>query len=246
MGELRMIETQRRVSFVRRFLVAAVLAGLTGCSPQKPGLEITIEWKQPKPIVQVGTPIQYSGLIIGRVLEVLPASDSGTSVKADIASKYSHYIREKTTFVVRQQLATNIFIEAISVELEALPVASGVVLRGSDSDIEVQFKTLTTDWRRTAIYVSVALALLIVLLVLLRVLFKNWVLFFSIAGGIASAVYATPTVQKFLGPYVPAEVRLDIVSYAVAFVAGFILCMFVLGMVGFRSRSRAPGREEER
>jgi hypothetical protein len=219
-------------------LVSVVIACLTGCS-LKPGLEITIQWKQPKPVVQVGTPIHYSGLTIGKVLEILPASGAGTSVKVNIATKYSHYIREKTTFVVRQPQGTNAFIEAISLQLEALPVASGAVLQGASSDIELQFKTLTTDWKRTALYLSVALVLLIVLLVLLRLLFKNWVLFFSIAGGIASAIFATPTVQRLIAPLIPAEIRIDLVSYAVAFVAGFAVCMFVLGLIGRRPRSRS-------
>jgi hypothetical protein len=230
-----MIKAMKKACRAGCLLVAVVIACLTGCS-LKPGLEITIQWKQPKPVVQVGTPIHYSGLTIGKVLEILPASGAGTSVKVNIATKYSHYIREKTTFVVRQPQGTNAFIEAVSLDLEALPVASGAVLQGSSSDIELQFKTLTTDWKKTAIYLSVALVLLIVLLVLLRLLFKNWVLFFSIAGGVASAVFATPTVQRLIEPLIPAEIRIDLVSYAVAFVAGFAACMFVLGSIAKRSK----------
>ena len=217
-------------------LVICVVSALTlvGCRKRNE-LEIKVKWDRSKPEIKTGTIIKYSSLDIGKVAEIMQGPESGTTVRVRILHKYSYYIRENTVFILRKVSATGeSFIEAIAIDRDAQPVLSGAVLRGVESDTEIIARKLITNWKQTGIWLAVGIVLIFLLAMSIKILFRLGALIISLAAGAITAVSFAPQIQQILQPYLPQDIRVDLVSYVIAFLIGSFICSIVVGIIFFR------------
>jgi hypothetical protein len=215
------------------FIVAVVLIGVAlllryGCSRSP---QISITWVSPKPGLEKGIPLRYESINIGKAVAV-NSDPSGTTVRARLERKTSHYVRTKSTFLFHPASAGNTpFIEVIALDKDAPPALPGAQFTGSETAAEVGFKMITADWKRTALFCAVGLGLLLVLVLIVKAMFKLWAVILSFAGGAMASIYGSPLLEGHLRQFLPAEVRSDIVTYVIAFLLGSLLTSMVIGIV---------------
>lgn len=220
-----------------RVLIAVTVLLLVGCGPSM-GPRISIKWRNPKPDIKASTPLFYRSLIIGEVKKV-ESGGSGFIVHAELYKKYAHYVREGSTFVVQKGgkgQKTNIEVRAAS--KDAPYATDGAVFSGSESELEAGIRALVTDWKRTAAIAAVAIAAILLVLLLTKIFFKFWVLIVCVVSGAATARYISPLVDQQIHGLLPADVRSDLIAYAIAFLGGFLVANFIVGILFRPLRSR--------
>jgi len=222
--------------FVRSLIATAVLL-LVGCGPSM-GPRISIKWRSPKPDIKDNTPLIYMTLTIGEVKKV-ESGGNGFIVHAGLYKKYAHYVREGTTFIVQKGgKGQKTVIEVRPTQKDAPAATDGAVFSGSESELEAGVRALVTDWKRTATLAAVAIGVILLLLFLTKLFFKFWALVVCVIGGAAAARYLSPFVDQRIHGLLSADVRTDLVAYAVAFLAGFIVANIVVGILFRPLRSR--------
>lgn len=210
-------------------VVAVVVAILASCNPAK-GPQIGIHWRSPKPEVRRGTPLVYKSITIGSV-EELDTAKGGYFVKARLFRKYAHYVRDETTFLVLSAKGDKTFIDVRPLRKAAPVAGEGEIFTGSESEIEAGVRALTTDWKRTTTLAAVSIGVIVLLLFLTKLFFKSWALLACIAGGAASAYYLAPLFDQRIRLLLPETVRTDLIAYAAAFLAGYIVVNVVIGIL---------------
>lgn len=223
-------------SLISRYylLLIGILASLllTSCG----GPRITVVWSEPKAALQNGTIVRYQSIDLGKVVKTTPAG-TGVEVQIELQKGSARYVKTETTFLVREASGSSpAYIEVIPVKLDSEPAVDGARFQGSNSDLGAKLLVWTTDWKRTAIYVGIALAALIVLLIVGKILLNLWILIACVAGGLAGATFLTPIILPHIAQMVPVDIRPDIIAYLAAFGAGYVAAMVILSIL------RAPFR----
>ena len=217
-------------------LIFAAAIVLAGCG----GPRITVVWSESKAELKAESPVRYQSIQVGKVKTVTPAG-RGTEVLIELKEKYAHYVRTESTFFVREAIGSeSAFIEVIPTNLDSPPAVDGARFQGADSEVGAKLLAWTTDWKRTAIYVGVALAAMLLLMIVFRMLFKLGVLVISLAGGAASVIFLTPHIQGLVAQWIPMDSRPDIVAYVAAFAAGYLAATILLHFL------RVPFRTSEK
>jgi hypothetical protein len=232
--------TSKRKIYINRvvcYLLVYSVFLLAGCGPSM-GPRISIKWRSPKLDVKNNTPLVYMSLTIGKVNKV-ESGDNGFIVQADLYKKYAHYVRESSTFLVRKGAESQKTVIEVRPTIKDAPAAmDGAVFSGSDSELEAGVRALVTDWKRTAVLAAVAIAVILLLLFLTKLFFKFWALVVCVISGAAAARYLSPFIDQRLHGLLPANVRSDLIAYAVAFLAGFIIANIVVGILFRPLRSK--------
>lgn len=234
------VRSRDRILLPLIVMMALFLFGGSGCRRQLSGPHFTIAWDKAKPEVVVDQSVMYSGIEVGKVLEILPSA-GGTSVKVGLHKQYAHYITEKTTFLAKAGDGANpAFIEAIALVKEAPPVQAGAVLAGSDSELEAKVRTWSTDWKKSILYGAIVLVAVLLLLLLGRLVLKMWTLVLCAVAGAAAAYYLAAPLEPYLRSVLPPGFRSDIFAYAAAFLLGCLGGVIVIGFI----RSLLPSRQK--
>lgn len=221
---------KRNHSLFAAWLLLLVVFPLTGRSAAQ-GPEVQVTWASPKQGLGPGAPLTYQRIEIGRVTAAFPAVN-GFAVKVRLESKHAHYVREQS--VVLFQPATNnhpACLEVIPVAPDAPPVKDGAILQGAESRQEAWGKMLLTDWRRTALFGGIAVAVALLLLVALKLLFRLWGVLACLAAGVASAVWFSGNIEAGLRPHLAANLRVDLLAYVAAFFLGCLVASIIVGLI---------------
>jgi len=218
------------IRVVSALLALWLLVVVAGCG-RSWGPQISINWRTAKPEIVQGTPLKYMSIKIGEVQKV-EAAGQGVTVQARLYKKYAHYVTEECTFLVQKGTdKEGVFIEVRSLKTDAPPAKDGAVFAGSDSELEVKAHALVTDWKKTATLAAVAIGVILLLLFLTKLFFKLWALVACAAAGGLAAYYLSPFVEQQLRGFLPSEVRVDLIAYAVAFLGGYILATAIVGVL---------------
>ena len=213
-----------------RWIPVLVVLAVVGCGPSW-GPQISINWRNPKPEVTVGTPLLYQSIKIGEVKKVATAG-SGVVTYARLFKKYAHYVTEDCTFLVQSGKAGQpAFIEVRPLKKDVPVAKDGAVFAGSESELEAGARVLATDWKRTSVLAAVAVGVILLLVFLSKLFFKLWALAAcAVVGGLA-AYNLSSIVEQQLRHFLPPEVRVDLIAYAVAFLGGYILATAIVGIL---------------
>jgi len=218
--------------------VACLLALLTGCARKPSGPSITIKWRKAKPGITTETLVRYSGdkIEVGRVVAV-PEEHEGKQVSVGLHRKYAHYVSTNTVFLyVAAEGEEPGFIEALPLDEDTQPVADGAVLHGVESRTEAKVRGFVTDWKRTLLCIGVGVIVVLFGIAVARFVAKRWVPILCFAGGGAGAAYLSTPIDRIIMPLLPRGVRTDLVAYAAAFAAGFVVCAIILSMLFRRKK----------
>ncbi len=222
-----MKESMRK--FCRWFSMLVVLV-VVGCGPSW-GPQISINWRNPKPDVIADTPLLYQSIKIGEVKKVA-STGSGVVTYARLYKKYAHYVTEDCTFLVQSGKAGQpAFIEVRPLKKDVPVAKDGAVFAGSESELEAGARVLATDWNRTSVLAAVVIGVILLLVFMSKLFFKLWALAMCMLAGLAASYYCSPIVEQQLRNYLPADVRIDLIAYAVAFLGGYISATIFLGIL---------------
>lgn len=215
---------------VTRWMPLLALFALVGCGPAW-GPQITVNWRNPKPDVTAGTPLLYQSIKIGEVKKT-ETTGQGFVTHARLYRKYAHYVTEDCTFLVQKGIDGQAsFIEVRPLKRDAKAAKDGAAFAGSESELEASARALTTDWKRTTVLAAVAIGVILVLVFVTKQFFKLWALALCVAVGAVSAYYLSPFADQQLRNLLPAEIRSDLIAYAVAFLGGYIIATVVVGIL---------------
>ncbi|HNU51500.1 MAG TPA: MlaD family protein [Verrucomicrobiota bacterium] len=225
----------RSTASVRRGLGWVMVFGwilLTGCG----GPTIRITWDSPKPGLEQGVPLKYESVEVGKVTKV-DTTAAGVTVTAKLRSASAHHVRVKSAFVFHPA-GTNqpAYINIRALDRDSSPVQTGAILRGSASEEAATIEEILTDWKRTLLFCAMGIALLLVVVWLTKLLFKAWVLMFTVAAGVASTVFLSAWLEATLAPLLPPTLRVDLIAYVAAFVVGSVAASTLVGVL-LRPRS---------
>jgi hypothetical protein len=203
---------------------------MTGCGLFS-GPEIIIDWKSPKPGLEPQTPLRYESIVVGYVTKVDSHPDGATAI-VRLQKKQARFVRTRSDFLFHPAGAGHpAFVELIVLDKESPPAADGARFQGSDLAAESAIKWLSTDWKRTAILLSIAVVILLVSVYIIRVALKLWGVIASlVAGAVCAAVFGSLAAQE-LAPLLPPGTRVDLVGYSAAFVGGVIASSFLVGVI---------------
>lgn len=222
---------------VRGCLLLLGLFLLAGCGRH---LDVSVSWKKPHSEVKAGTTVVYKGLAIGEVGSTQAPVDGGEGVVAKVRlnTKYAHYIRQQTTFLVATNGAGRAIVEAFVPDPDAPPVVAGAVLTGTESRTEITLRELVINWRRTGMVLIILVAVLLIPLLLLRLLVRVWALLLCAVAGVAGVIWLAPFLGPYVVPQVPQGVPPDLAVKGLAFLLGATACMFLLGLFRFGRANR--------
>lgn len=215
---------------VGRLLVSVLFLplalALAGCGPK-----IHITWDSAKPGVQDGTPLLLDGVEVGRVVGVQNDGDR-TVVEARLHRTRAKTVKSDSAFLVRTAGPNSAaHIEVVVVRADSPPIEDGAVIRGTDSEVATTARKLAANWKRTGIVIAAVLVGLLAVILVAKLAFKVWALFFCLAAGGAGAWFGSPYVLPHLTRWVPAEFRPDLLAYGVGFLLAYLLALLVMALL---------------
>jgi len=225
-----MRKSSKAVYWLYSCIIIIMLSG--GCGR---GVDVAVSWKKAHPEIIKGSPVNYQGVQVGYVSTVKTSQQNGEGIIASVRldEKQAHYIKERTTFIIRTNNTGQAFLDTIVQDPSAPPVKPGAILVGSENDIQPIVSSVLLDWKRTGIFIAIIVAATIVPLLLLRLLMKIWALAICGIAGLASILLLKPHIEPYILPNLPAGIPPELAMNGVAFLLGATICMLLLGFLRF-------------
>ncbi len=217
-------DLRRRLVFALSLLVLAI--GLTGCGPK-----IKVTWSDPKSEITDTTLLRLAGVEVGKVTDVTTENGLFT-VEARIYRKAKEQVRSESAFVLKKPGDnTPAYIEVVTLRPDSGPIADGDIYKGSEHQLEVLYRSLSSDWPRVLTLIAVAKGALLLVLLCFRQLRQLAAVLFCLGAGVAGAYYAAPYAQPHLQRWVPVDFRPDLLSYVAAFLAAYMAALILVALI---------------
>lgn len=211
---------------------------LNACGPRA---SYTISFEDSKGLVK-DAELRHDGLKIGRVVQVQPAGESGGySVSVFVDKAHQELATQKSTFIIREDSATKKPYVALVVkdkDAPMLPVGSSLVGTEKEMDLLLE-KVRNIDLTSTIIVACIVVIAKILFAGILFFFLRVIPLFTAIGGGLACAWFFFQDVAVYLGPYLPADYRPDIIAFCVTALVSYLVIaiLFLVLISPFRKIS---------
>ncbi len=206
-----------------------------------------ILWPEGDPSLVQGTPV-YVRTADGMLIHVgeLQAAEDSTEVDGHLTpfrydSKAGATLRKGAVATLealegqdeRSIILTNRIPDARRVEEG--DVIDGSLASGWRSSSGLGPRVLTRDWKLTAVLGLGAMAFILLLLHVTKLMLRLVAFSLCCAGGSAGAIFLPGSVHRALTAVLPADLtgrlRIDMFSYVIAFLVGYVVVLFVVGIL---------------
>lgn len=217
-----------------------MLLGLCGMSigcRDSSGPRVVVAWSKLQPAIKEGTLVKFAGTAmggsvtwvdVGRVVEI---ESAGPGIRAiiDLKRSMSHYVTTKSAFILREDDSHTIpFIEVHELLPNADPIVPGMVFRAAESEVDLVIQRVAVDWQTTLIWAVSGIATVLVAILVVKALFKGFVLILCLGTGVVGSAYLKPILMPHILPLLPEDIPLDPFVYGAGFLAAYITAVIIV------------------